>query len=104
MSANAVASIQYSDVPGFPPGSAIDHIEVTVQGAAPGAAPITQNVAPGTTSVTFNSLPDDSYTISVEAVDANNNVFGTPVTGTFSISTVGTVTLSLPSAVSAGQA
>jgi hypothetical protein len=104
MSANAVASIQYSNVPGFPAGSAVDHIEVTVQGAAPGALPITQSVPPDTASVTFTALADDTYTVTVEAVDAANSVFGTPVTGSFTSSTVGsTVTLSLPASVTAAQ-
>jgi hypothetical protein len=94
---NALASISYAPVEGFPVGSVVDHIVVTITGANTPAQ--TQNVAPGTGVVDFANVPADSYGFSVAAVDAAGNTFGTAVTGTFTITAPQTVTLSLPSAV-----
>lgn len=99
---NAIASIVYTDVPGFPAGSVVDHVVVTVTSSG---ASQSQNVPPGTTSVTFENLADGDYTLSVAGVDASGNTLGTPATGSFTLSTgPTTVTLSLPASVTASQA
>src|SRR5277367_6506338 len=100
---NAVMSIGYVDVPGFPVGSAVAMIAATVTNSANTA--VTQNVVPGTSTVTFPNLPADTYTYSVAGVDGSTppNTYGTPVTGTFTITQPTTVTLNLPSTVSVVQ-
>ena len=98
---NALLAILYSDVPGFPAGSAVSHIVASITGAV---TPVqTQTVAPGAPSVTFASVPADTYTYSVAGVDSAGNTYGTAVTGTFTVTAPATVTLSLPSAVTASQ-
>lgn len=89
-------AVAYSPVAGFPAGSKVDHIAVSITGSTP-ANSMNQNVAPDTASVVFNNVTADTYSFSVSAVDAAGNTFGTPVTGTFTAVDT-TVTLSLPSA------
>ena len=96
--ASAVLAITYAEVPGFPAGSVVDHIVATVTGAASSS----QSVAPGTSSVSF-SLAAGSYTFSVQAADASGAFFGSPVTGSFTITAPATVSLSLPASVTATQ-
>lgn len=96
-----VASVTYADVPGFPAGSKVDHVLVSIAGSSPASAQ-SQSVAPGTNSVVFSNVVPDSYTITVQAQDAAGNNFGSPVTGTFT-ATDTTVTLNLPSAVTVAQ-
>ena len=91
----AVMAIVYADVANFPAGSVVANIVATVTGSA---APVSQTVPPGTSSISFD-LPPDTYNFSVAGVDASNNIFGTPVTGSFVIAAPNTVTLSLPSTV-----
>lgn len=100
---DAVASISYSDVPGFPAGTSVGSIEVTVTPS--GGTPILQSVAPGTTSVTFTGLADGNYTADAQAVGADDSLLGSPVSTTFTIASGGggTVTLSLPSGLSVAQ-
>jgi hypothetical protein len=95
-------AIVYTDVPGFPAGSVVDHIVATVTGTA-NTTPVTQNAPPGTASIVFPSLPADTYTFSVGGTDAAGTVFGTAVTGSFTITEPTTVTLSLPSTVDVTQ-
>lgn len=98
---NAVLAIVYTEVPGFPTGSVVDHIACSITGAA---TPIlTANVAPGTASAEFANVPADTYTFSVVAQDAAGNDFGTPVTGSFTITAPATMTLNIPSSVTASQ-
>lgn len=92
---NAILTGSYVATDGFPPGSVVDHILATITGAATPAQ--SQAVAPGTTTITFAAVAPDTYNFTVAAMDANNNVFGTPSSGSFTVSASTTVTLSLPS-------
>ena len=99
---NAILAIAYADVPGFPAGSVVAHISASITGAV--TPVVNQIVLPGTASITFANVPADTYSFSVAGVDASGNVFGTAVTGSFTITAPATVTLSLPSTVTASQA
>lgn len=88
-------AVAYSPVAGFPAGSKVDHIAVSITESNP-ANSMNQNVPPDTAAVVFNNVVVGTYQFSVSAVDAAGNTFGTPVTGTF-IAVDTTVTLSLPS-------
>jgi len=92
-------TIGYTATPGFPAGSVVDHIGVSIVGLV-AANNQSQNVAPGTTTVTVTLNPD-TYTISVQAFDVNNNAFGTAVSTTLVVSAPTTVTLNIPSSVTA---
>lgn len=95
--------ISYTDVPGFPAGSIVDHIVVTVTGTAAGnTLPNMQAVPPGTASVTFDLIADD-YTVSAQGFAADGTGFGKPVSTTFTITAAATISLSLPATVSATQ-
>jgi len=96
---NAILSILYADVPGFPAGSVVATISATLTGATT----ITQTGAPGAVSIEFANVAADTYAYSVVAEDASGNKFGSPVMGTIVITAPATVTLSLPSTVSATQ-
>ena len=99
-----ILACSYTNVPGFPEGSAIANIVATVTGTLPGnTTPVVQKGAPDDSAFTFPGLPFDTYTYSVAGVDAAGNVFGTPVTGSFTLVAPVTVSLSLPSAVTATQ-
>ncbi len=102
---NAVLAVTYALVPGFAQGTVVDHIACVLSDAAvpPVNPPLSQNVAPGTPSVTFANVPAGTYNFSVAGQDASNNVLGTPVTGSITIAVPTTISLSLPSAVSASQ-
>ena len=98
---NAVGAITYASVAGFPVGSAVDHVEVSVVDQANNITK--QNVPNGTASVTFPNLPDGSYTFTIQAFSAAGAGYGTPVTGTFTLQTAQTISLSLPSAAQFSQ-
>jgi hypothetical protein len=103
---NLDLAISYAPVPGFPAGSAVAGIQVTVTGTAPGnTTPIVQTVAPFTLNVAFPLTVADTYTYSVQAIDAATppDTFGDAVTGSFTITAPVTVTLTLPSSVVASQ-
>ena|SRR6185437_5157864 len=100
---NAVAAITYATVAGFPLGSVVDHISVTVTGTKSGnTTPVVQNVAVGTASVTFANLAPDTYGITVQAMPVSGAGFGQPAVSSFSI-TATTVSLVLPSVVVVSQ-
>ena len=96
-----VFTISYSDVPGFPVGSSVAQIVVTITGTA---GPVVQKVAPGTATVSFLDVLADTYTFDVHAEDASGTSFGHNVTGSFVVTAPATVTLSLPSSASTAQA
>ena len=106
MSSNAVASIAYAPVPGFPAGSQLAGILVTLVGQAAGnTVPQEQTVAANATTVTFPISVSDTYTVTAVGVDAQGNTFGTPATSAPTPITVPTpapvtVSLNLPSSVS----
>jgi hypothetical protein len=103
---NLALAISYAPIDGFPAGSAVAAIQVTVTGTTVGnTTPIVQSVAPGTSTISFPLTVADTYTYSVSAVDAATppDDFGTAVTGSFVITAPVTVTLTLPSSVVASQ-
>ena len=95
-------SVVYAPVAGFPAGSVVANILAVITGANP-ANSMSQSVVPGTASVVFTNVNADSYSFSISAVDANGNVFGTPVTGTFTATGATTVTLSIPASATVAQ-
>lgn len=101
--ANAVLSISFGDVPGFPAGSIVDHVLVTASAVDPANSPAAQSVAPATASVTFANLNADTYTFTAQAFPAAGSGFGAPVSVVFTITAPATVSLSLPSDMSASQ-
>lgn len=103
---NLALAISYAPVDGFPAGSAVAGIQITVVGSAPGnTTPIVQTVSPGTDIVSFPLAVADTYSYSIEGVDAATppNTFGSPVVGSFAITAPATVTLTLPSSAVASQ-
>jgi hypothetical protein len=100
---NALISLVYSVIAGFPAGSVVDHILVTVTGATAGATPLSQKLAPDASSVTFANLPADTYTVTAQGFPAIGAGFGTPAGTTFTITAPATVSLSLPATVTAAQ-
>lgn len=99
---NAVLTIGYADVPGFPPGSVVAHIVVLItnQSASPPASQ-SQVVAPGTVTVNFDNLAEGDYSVSVQANAADGTPLGSPAIGTFKVAVPASVTLSLPTSVGA---
>lgn len=100
--ASAVVSVSYAVVDGFPPGSVVDHILVTCVGASTGAQP-SQTVPPGTTTATFTALAPDTYTFTAQGFPAAGAGFGTAVSTTLTVTAPATVSLNLPSTLSAAQ-
>jgi hypothetical protein len=103
---NLVLAVAYAPVSGFPAGSAVNVIQATVTGTAAGnTTPIVQTAPDGTGAFTFPLTVADTYTYTVEALDASTppNTYGTPVTGSFVVTAPTTVTLTLPSTVTASQ-
>lgn len=94
---NASLAISYSPVGGFPAGTVLDHIRVTITGNSTPAQ--SQSVAPGVSPVVFANVPADTYSYQVDAVDGNGATL-TSRTGSFVVSAPTTVTLNLPSGVS----
>ena len=94
--------ITLGPVDGFPSGTVVDHIAVTVT-AAFLAAPQTQNIPPSQSSLVITGEAAGTYQYSVVGQDAANNALGTPVTGSFTLSAPATITLQLPTAVSVTQ-
>jgi hypothetical protein len=95
----ATFAISYASLPGFPAGSVVDHIRVTVTGSATPAQ--SQNVSPGTTQVVFDPLAADSYSYAVDTVDPSGAVLSSRG-GSFTVGTAAppsTVTLSVPGGV-----
>ena len=91
---NATGAITYADVGGFPAGSVVDHIAVTLTDAA--GVVTGQNVPPGTATVTFANVAPGTYTTSVSAKSSTGATFGTPVTGSLTVDAPATVSLALP--------
>jgi hypothetical protein len=99
---NALVGIAYGDLTAAA-GSVVDHVLVTATASNPANSPASQSVAPGTATVTFASLNPDTYTITAQAFPASGAGFGTPVSTTIAITAVATVTLSVPTSLSATQ-
>jgi hypothetical protein len=94
---NLNLAVSYSVVDGFPEGSVVASVVATITGTA--GSPISQTVAADAASIVFVGVDADTYSYSVNAVDASGAVLGTPVIGSFVVSAPVTVSLSLPSAV-----
>jgi len=98
---NAVLTIGYTDVPGFPPGSVVASILASIMNQNAGTPPETQTLPPGTVQATFGPLDPGDYSVLVQAVDANGSPLGGAATGSFNVPAPATVTLSLPTSVGA---
>ena len=90
--------------PTFLPGTVVDHIvaSITDTSVTPPTS-VSQTLPATATLVTFPNVDPGVYTISVVAQDAANSNLGSPVTGTFTVTAPATISLSLPSAVTATQ-
>lgn len=91
-------NVSYADVGGFPAGSAVDHITVSI------SATQSQDVPAATASVSFADVAPGDYTATASAKDATGAVLGTPATASFTVVAPATVTLSLPATVTVTQA
>lgn len=100
---NAQLALTFAQTPGFPAGSAVDHITVTAVAGNPANSPPPQSVPPGTAQVTFQNLTPDTYEFSAQGFPATGPGFGNPATASLTITSTQTVSLSLPSALSATQ-
>ena len=100
---NIVVTIVYGDVSGFPPGTVVDSVVVSAIAAVPTNTPVSQSVPQGTASVTFSSLNPDTYTVSAQAVAANGVPIGPAASAVVTVTSAASVTVSLPSTVTAIQ-
>jgi hypothetical protein len=93
-------SVVYADVPGYPEGSVVDHILVTLTASGNAANSQSASVAPGTASVSFDNVQPDTYTASVQAFPATGAGYGTAVaSNSIMVAAPVTVTLSLPASL-----
>lgn len=100
---NLDLALTYSDVPGFPVGSAVAQIVATLLGSAPGATKVSAAVGPAAAAIEFANVAADTYTYTVSNVDAAGNVLGSVVTGSFTVTTPQTISLSLVTGAVASQ-
>ena len=100
---NALVSIAYSDVAGFPADAVVDHITVTCSGSNPANSAPAQAVPPATATVTFANLTPDTYTITAQGFPATGAGWGSPVSTTITIKSTATISLSLPATLTASQ-
>lgn len=84
----------------FPPGTLpVDHVQVTLSGSNP-ANHYTQSLPPGSTLANFAApVTPDTYTVTVQAVDASNNVLANK-TDSITVPPDPPVTLSVPTSES----
>ena len=100
MATSATCTITYALVPGFPAGSVVDHILITCKGVVSGVQPPLQ-LAPGALTANYDVPVADTYTFTAQGMPLTGAGFGTPVTATLVITAATTVSLSLPSAMTA---
>jgi hypothetical protein len=94
----AVLAITYQlSAPTFAAGTVIDHLAVSITGSV--TPVVSQSVSPLAPTATFANVVPDTYTASVQAMDASGNALGAPATTTFVVSAPATISLNLPSAV-----
>lgn len=102
---NAVLTAVYGSQPGFPSGSAVAAIAVAAVAKNAANSPPAQTVPAGTLTVVFANLAADDYTFTATPVDASGNPLVapgyTPPTTTLTIPVAQTVTLSVPTGLSA---
>jgi len=97
---NVNFAIVFANVDGFPAGSAVDQLVLSISGPEASTQSLPANAS--TATVTINTAGD--YSATVQAVDATGAHLGVAASATFSIAAPATVTLSLPSALSASVA
>lgn len=95
----ALIAVAFASVPGFPPGTTIDHLQATLSGAADSS----QSVPPDATSLVFDNLPAGGYSISLVAIGSDGANLGTPATTTFTLTDTSSISLSLPATLTATQ-
>ena len=106
---NGILTPTYAPVSGFPAAAVVAAILFTAVGSLPeNATPQTQSVAPGTATVTFSDLAADTWTFTASPVDASGAAltaagYSAPSTS-LAITAPQTVTLTVPTALSAAQA
>lgn len=93
---NANMAITYGPVGGFPLGTVLDHLRMTITGVSTPAQ--SQSVPPNTSPIVFASVPADTYTYLLESIDSTGAVLATRG-GSFTVAAPATVTLQLPGAV-----
>jgi hypothetical protein len=93
-------NISYSDVPGFPEGTVVDHVLVSLVATTNTNNNQSQSVPNGTTAAVFTLNPD-TYTVSVWGVSAGGQHLGSPATATFVVAAPVpvTITVNLPTGV-----
>lgn len=100
---NLNAAVSYDVVPGFPQGTVLDHIVVSLAATNP-ANNQSKSAAANAPSVSFANVPADTYTVSVQGAQASGAVLGTPVSQNITITQpVVTISLNLPSALTLSQ-
>jgi hypothetical protein len=100
---NALVSVSYAAVSGFPAGSVVDHILVTATASNPANSPPSKSVAPNTASVTFTNLTPDTYTLTAQGFPASGAGYGTAVSTTITITSTAPISLQLPSSITVTQ-
>jgi hypothetical protein len=93
-----IANISYAVVDGFPAGSAVDHVAITVKD--PNGVKTVTPVPSDTPSFQFDAPIVGTYTASAQGVALDGSFLGAAVSVDFVVSTPATVSLSLPSAIS----
>ncbi len=83
-------------------GTVVTSLAASAQGALPGSVPLTAKAGPTDTSITFTSVPADTYTYSVQAMDQNGAPVGPAVTGSFTV-TGTTTSVSIPVSIAASE-
>jgi predicted ABC-type sugar transport system permease subunit len=91
-------NITYTAVPGFAATESVASIEVQVIGTVV-ANNQTLSATPGQAAVAITFAASDTYTITVQGVDASGNLLGTAATTSYTAPAPVTVTLNLPSSV-----
>jgi len=94
------AAITYKSVGGFPLGTAVASILVSLSAQTP-TNNTSQSLAPNSASAAFSGLNPDVYTPSAQAQDANGNPLGSAVSGA-AVTVQGsqqTVALELPASI-----
>jgi len=95
----ATFAITFADVPGFATGTVVASQTLTI--TDPTGAITTQSLGATDTSATATLTVVGAYTATVQGVDGSGNLLGSAASATFSISAPTTISLSLPSALSA---
>jgi hypothetical protein len=93
-----VINVTYTSTPGFPAGSVLAAITATFVGSIAGNN-ATASVTLNAPTITVPLIPD-TYTWTLTNMDASNNTFGGPFTGTGVVAAPATATLNLATGLS----